>query len=159
MNKSIEIKLLTQCPEHIPALAKLWYEELSRDWIAGSSIERATKNLQEHLNEDKMPMTLVALCEGIPVGMVSLREEDGLGAEQMPWLGSLVVHPAYRKDKIGERLMNATKKQAQDFGYEEIYLFAFDPTLPHWYARLGWEEIRMDEYAGHPVTVMRMDLG
>jgi hypothetical protein len=33
MNKQdFEIKLLTDCREHIPALAKLWYEEISRHW-------------------------------------------------------------------------------------------------------------------------------
>jgi len=158
MNKSIEIKLLTQCSEHIPALAKLWYEELSRAWIPGSSVERATHSLKEHLNADKMPLTLVAFSEDIPVGMASLREDDGLGADRQPWLGSLVVDPAYRKCKIGASLIKAIQTQAQDFGYKKIYLFAFDPNLPEWYAQLGWEKISLDTYAGHPVTVMRKEL-
>lgn len=32
MNKNIEIKLLTDCEKHIPNLANLWYEEISRQW-------------------------------------------------------------------------------------------------------------------------------
>ncbi|MBY0378218.1 MAG: GNAT family N-acetyltransferase [Gammaproteobacteria bacterium] len=158
MNKGIEIKLLAHCPEHIPALATLWYEELSRAWILGSSVERATHSLKEHMNADKMPMTFVAFSEGIPVGMVSLREDDGLGDDRLPWLGSLVVHPAHRKRKIGESLIKAVQKQARDFGYKSIYLFAFDPNLPNWYAKLGWQTIGVDSYADHPVTVMNRGL-
>lgn len=34
--QDLEIRLLTDCQEHIPVLAKLWYEEISRhsipDW-------------------------------------------------------------------------------------------------------------------------------
>lgn len=37
-------------------------------------------------------------------------------------------------------------------------LFAFDPTMPEYYERLGWRKIGMDELKSHPVTVMEVEL-
>jgi hypothetical protein len=41
---------------------------------------------------------------------------------------------------------------------EKLYLFAFDPTLPAYYERLGWRKIGMDEFKSHHVTVMEIGL-
>jgi hypothetical protein len=43
-------------------------------------------------------------------------------------------------------------------GYNILYLLAFDPTIPSWYAKLGWESIGNDELFGHQVTVMSINL-
>jgi N-acetylglutamate synthase-like GNAT family acetyltransferase len=158
MSNSLDIKLLTECQEHIPALAELWFEEISRHWIPNANIKRAEQNLFKHSNAEKMPMTFVALLEGKPIGMASLRENDGIQPECIPWLGSLVVHPKYRNRKIGEALIEAINNQAKVFGYEKIYLLAFDQTIPIWYARLGWKIIGKDILFSHPVTVMSYSL-
>jgi N-acetylglutamate synthase-like GNAT family acetyltransferase len=155
---NLEIKLLADCQEHIAELARLWFEEISKHWVPDASIERARQNLVKHSNKDSMPMTFVALSENKPIGMASLRENDGIQPDLVPWLGSLVVHPAYRKRKVGEMLIEATKNQARHFGYEKIYLLAFDFTIPEWYARLGWQKIGMDQLFNHSVTVMSIDL-
>lgn len=39
-----------------------------------------------------------------------------------------------------------------------MYLFAFAPTLPVYYARLGFNKISEDKFKGHPVTVMEIAL-
>ncbi len=74
-------------------------------------------------------MTLIAFLKGKPIGMASLRENDGIQPDLAPWLGSLVVAPAYRRRKIGEMLINIIKEKAKDFGYKKIYLLAFEPTM------------------------------
>ncbi len=158
INDNLEIKLLTECQEHIPELANLWFEEISKHWVPNASVERAKQNLIRHPNEDKMPMAFVAFSEGKPIGMVALRENDGIQPDLIPWLGSLVVDPAYRKRKVGEALIEATKNQARIFGYEKIYLLAFDKTIPKWYAKLGWKVIGKDVLFSHPVTVMSCSL-
>ena len=33
-NTDIDIKLLKGCLEHIPQLAVLWYEEISKHWVS-----------------------------------------------------------------------------------------------------------------------------
>lgn len=75
-----------------------------------------------------------------------------------PWLGSLVVDPNYRQQKVGERLINAIKQQALNFGHKKLYLLAFDSTIPNWYAKLGWKQIGDDQLFGHTVAVMDVEL-
>lgn len=156
--QAIEIRLLTDCQEHIPVLAKLWYEEISRHWAPDASIEKAKLKLADHLNSGTMPMAFVALHDGEAVGMACLRENDGIRPGVAPWLGSLVVNPKYRGLKIGEALINTVKDQAKNQGNQILYLLAFDPTIPNWYARLGWTHIGDDELFGHRVSVMSITL-
>lgn len=157
-NKKIEIQMLADCQEHIPYLAKLWYEQISKHWVPNASIERATENLLKHVNKNQLPLTLVALENSKPLGMASLRENDGIQPHRAPWLGILVVDPMQRGQKIGEQLIEAINGKAHVFGYERIYLLAFDPTIPSWYAKLGWMAIDKDELFGHQVSVMELKL-
>lgn len=152
------IKPLSECQEHISALAKLWYEEISRHWAPNASIEKAQQKLTDHLNSNSMPMAYVAICDGEAVGMACLRETDGIRPGVAPWLGSLVVNPKYRGHKVGEALINTVKDQAKNLGHQILYLLAFDPTIPNWYARLGWTQIGDDELFGHRVAVMNINL-
>lgn len=154
----VEIKLLTTCREHIPSLAKLWYEEISKHWSPDASIQKAEQKLLDHLNSDKLPMAFVALLDDQPVGMVCLRETDGIRPTYTPWLGSLVVQPAQRGKQIGEALIETVKAQAKLLGYPVLYLLAFDFTIPRWYAKLGWESVGEDTLFGHKVTVMSVAL-
>ena len=158
MTETLEIKLLTECREHIPYLAHLWFNEISKHWVPDAHIDRNHQNLIKHANRNSMPMTFVAFSNNKPVGMASLRENDGIQPDLIPWLGSLVVDPAHRKCKVGETLIEAIKTQARVFGHEKIYLLAFDHTIPMWYAKLGWKEIGKDILFGSPVTVMDYSL-
>ena len=49
-------------------------------------------------------------------------------------------------------------EKAQQMGFEKLYLFAFDKTIPDYYQRLGWNVIGSDNFKGHPVTVMHIGL-
>lgn len=154
----LEIKLLADCQQHIPYLAQLWYEEISKHWVPNASIERATQNLVKHANHEILPITLVAIENGQPIGMASLRANDGIQPEHTPWLGSLVVSPQHRHRKIGEQLIEAITQEALARGYHRLYLLAFDPTIPQWYAKLGWRGIGEDQLFGHTVTVMEIGI-
>jgi GNAT superfamily N-acetyltransferase len=154
----IDIKLLVDCQEYIPQLAILNYEQLGRFWNPEASVERAAQNLAKHSNRNQMPMTFVAVCDGKPIGMASLRENDGIRPGLIPWLGGLVVNPDYRGCGIGNRLLEAVKSQARLFGHNKIFLLAFDKTIPNWYAKLGWNDIGVDQLNGYPVVVMDIGL-
>ena len=105
-----------------------------------------------------MPITFVALHDNKPVGMCSLRENDGIRPDLVPWLASLVVDQHYQKQGIAKKLIDAAKAKATELGFKTLYLLAFDLTIPHYYASLGWHEIGTDELLGHPVTVMEISL-
>ena len=158
MNNEFEIKFLVDCKQHIPSLAELWYEEISRHWVADASIEKAKDRLIAHLNKEKMPMAIVALNNNIPIGMACLRETDGIRPGVTPWLGSLVVDRKFRGKKIGEKLIEEIKSRARLFGHDTLYLLAFDPTIPDWYARLGWQSIGNDMLFNHRVAVMNISI-
>jgi N-acetylglutamate synthase-like GNAT family acetyltransferase len=157
-NKEIGIKLLADCQQHIPYLAQLWYEQIGKEWVTNANIEDAKQKFTLHANTNQLPMTFVATHNDQPIGMASLRANDGLQSLFTPWLGALIVDPNYRQQKIGEQLINTIKQQAFIFGHKKLYLLAFDPTIPHWYKKLGWEPIGTDKLCGHPVAVMSINL-
>lgn len=154
----IQIKHLSECQDHIPFLAKLWFEEISRHWVPDASIEKAKQRLLDHCNVDKLPLAIVALVENQPIGMACLRVIDRIRPHIAPWLGSLVVDPGYRSMKIGAYLIDQIKKLAVNFNYDKLHLLAFNPTIPEYYRRLGWEPDGYDHLLGHKVTCMKINL-
>lgn len=156
--RPINIDLLRNHPNVIPELAAIWHQVLGSIWVPDIAVERVIARFQEHLNENQLPVTLVAFCDDKPVGMCSLRENDGIRPDLAPWLGSLVVHPDYQREGIALKLINAIKQKAKQLGFNHLYLFAFDPTLPNYYSKLGWNMVGMDKFKEHNVTVMDIAL-
>lgn len=154
----ITIDYLKHHPEAIPTLAALWLDTIGKMWAPLVTIGEAIQRFQSHLNVDGMPLTLVALDGKIPVGMCSLRKTDGIRPDLSPWLGSLVVDPKHQNQGIGKILINATKDKANQLGYQKLYLFTFDPTLPTYYAQLGWNFIEKAELNGQSITIMSIKI-
>lgn len=154
--RPIKIDLLKNYSNAIPELAAIWHQVLGSIWVPDIPVERVIARFQEHLNENKLPLTFVAFCDGKPVGMCSLRDNDGIRPDLAPWLGSLVVHPDYQQEGIALKLINAIKQKAKQLGFSQLYLFAFDPTLPNYYARFGWNKMGMDKFKDHDLTVMEI---
>jgi GNAT superfamily N-acetyltransferase len=162
----ITIDLLKNHPETISQLVSIWYEVLGKIWMPDTSIEEAVQLLAEHLNDNTLPLTLVALDAGKPIGMCSLRGKSSVRPDfiyanlspkdltKIGWLASLVVDPTYQKQGVGKLLIEATKNKALDFGINRLILVTFDKTLLDYYARFGWKIIGMDKFKDHPVTVM-----
>ena len=153
-----KIALLKHHPETIPALAKMWHELLGKIWVPDVPIERVEARFHDHLNDNALPITFVALENNKPVGMCSLRENDGIRPDLTSWLGSLIVDAASQGQGIGQQLIDATKNKAREMGFDTLYLFAFDPTISEYYGRLGWMNIGMDTFKSHDVTVMSIGL-
>ena len=154
----ITIDLLKNHQDSIARLATIWHEVLGKIWVPDVPIERVIQKYESHLNDTQLPITFVAIDGEKPVGMCSLRENDGIRPDLTPWLGSLVVSPAYQKQGIAPLLIEATQQKAKDLGFKKIYLFAFDPNIPDYYSRLGWSIIGSDEFKGHTVILMEFPL-
>lgn len=144
--------------QHIHKLAEIWQEVLGKIWLPDVPLERVITKLNDHLNNKELPLTFIVLDGDKPVGMCSLRENDGIRPDLRPWLGSLVVDPSYQKQGIAKMLIGATIEKAKSFEFQKLYLFAFDPIIPDYYARLSWEKIGADEFKSHRVVVMSKDL-
>lgn len=153
---NFEIKLLADCPFHIPRLAELWYQELGKPWNANPNIEVHQQRFLAHCNYNQLPLAYIATYQDQAIGMACLRVTDNIFPELTPWLGGLVVDPRYRKNKIGETLVNVIKDHAIALGFSQLYLLTFNKTLPIWYAKLGWEKIGVSTLDDHPVTLMQI---
>lgn len=151
---SIVIKLLKNNEEAIPALAKIWYEVLGKPWIPGASIPKTEAEYQDHINADSFPLTLTAYDGELPVGMCSLRENDGIREDLSPWLGSLVIDKAYQGRGIGKMLIKAAVDKARAMGVEKLYLFVLDHSLVDYYGGFGWKVSGLEDFRGQAVVMM-----
>ncbi|MBS0287546.1 MAG: GNAT family N-acetyltransferase [Proteobacteria bacterium] len=154
---NVDIAYLKDYPQHLPLVAQWIFNEWGH-LNPGASLEKAKAKLSAHLNKDTLPITFIALENNQPVGTCSLRINDGIRQELTPWLGSLYVSPTVRGRGLGEKLIESVINKARNMGYPKLYLFAFDPTLPNWYQKLGWQGMGMDKLNGYPVSVMEKTL-
>lgn len=154
----VHIDFLNNHPDGIAPLARIWQQVLGRIWSPEISLEQIEARFQTHVQEESLPLSLVAFCDAQPVGMCSLRNHDGIRPDLTPWLGSLVVHPDYQREGIGLKLINAVKTAAKNLGFQHLYLFTFDPTLPSYYAKLGWNLLGEEDFEGRKALVMDIAL-
>lgn len=155
---SVYIDLLVNCQHHIPELAKLWYENIGQQWSPTTPLNQVEQKLLMHCNSICLPLTFVALVNDKPIGMISLRDNDGIRPNLKPWLGGLAVASEFQHKGIGKQLVNSVKSKSKEMGYQTLYLLAFDETIPLWYKSLGWKNIGTDCLIGHPVAVMSIEL-
>lgn len=158
MNSRMKIKALIDCPELIPQLADLWYERIGKIWAPHIKPEQAQQRFLTHCNREQLPIMYVAIENNNPVGMVALRQNDGIRTELCPWLAGLVVRPDYQKHGLGRNLIEFVKAQAKTLGHDKLYLLTFDSTLPNWYAKLGWKEFAKDTLFDKSISLMEIEI-
>lgn len=151
---NIKIAYLKDHPEKISMLAKIWHEVLGSIWISDSSIEQVEQGFQDELNNNSLPLTLVALKNSQVIGTVSLHEHDEIRADLAPWLESLVVDKMYQNQGVGKLLVHEVKKIARDLHLKKLYLFALEPNLVNYYKPLGFQPIDTEKFKNHTVILM-----
>ncbi len=123
------------------------------------TLDKRIDSFSQHCNKDRIPLTILALNENdVPIGMSSLRSNDGIRPDLSPWLGSVYVDPPFRNKGVASQLVREIHKVAQELGFPKIYLLTYEDTLPTWYAKLGWTDIGTDVCHGNPVNVMQICL-
>ncbi len=135
------IKPLGECPGYAPVLAywsyNLWYRSrpIGYDLIIKAYRQRAAGA--------GVPAAFVAIEEDMPVGMVSLKNDDLWSRKDLnPWLASLYVVPEFRRRGIAEALVGAVIEKARGLGYPELYLFLGHEDgldLALYYGNRGWQ--------------------
>ncbi len=154
----IKIDLLKNHPDAIPVLANIWHEVLGKIWFPELTIGEIESLTYDELNICDETTSFVALYDEIPVGFCTFKLKEEFRPDLGPWLADVVVTPKHQKQGIGKMLIDAAYLKAKDLDFKKLYLFAFDPTIPEYYERLGWKKIGMDEFKSHPVTVMEVEL-
>jgi N-acetylglutamate synthase-like GNAT family acetyltransferase len=147
---------LADQPQLAPILADWFYDEWGRG-DPGSSREKMRRNLRKYLNKDKIPLTIVLLRNSQPVASASLKiREMETHPQYLHWLGGVFVHPEYRQQGIGSRLVEYTIGEAQRLKVEDLYLY----TRSHerFYKMLGWQVIERPIYDGRITILMKRRL-
>lgn len=154
----LTFRLLKDCPEAGPRLVEIWYETLGKVWTPDIRLEDVQGRFDNHHNETSLPLMVVALWEGKPVGMAALREDDGLHSDDKPWFGSLAVDPDFQNKGIGRRLAEEISDRARQLGFQEIFLLTFEESLTTYYGSMGFQRVGTDTSKGRPVIVMKKEL-
>lgn len=157
----IQIEFLKNCSYTIPTLVEWVYDE----WQAYDSSltkEKLITGFHKRLNDDRIPFTLVALRKEIPLGTISLKEQDepefAAISQGNPWLGSFQVTQEERNKGLGQKLLQAAKTFAKDLGYKNIFLYTSNPANLDWYRRRGACFIETRPFRNHIITIMQITL-
>ena len=135
-----EIKSLADCPRYAAICAHWAYGE----WFAARDIPFDVNLLayEKRARGEGLPTTFVAISDTLPVGMATLKQTELWKLPNVaPWLSALYVLPAYRKQGVGARLINAVKANAARWGFDSLHLFLgqSEATLAEYYENLGWQ--------------------
>lgn len=159
--QGIQIEFLKNCSQTIPTLIEWVYAEW-RSYDSSLTREKLMKGFNSRLNDDRIPLTLVALKNGIPVGTVSLKQqtepEFGAICGDNPWLGSLHVIHEERDKGLGGELLNNVKAIAMCLGYNDIYLYTSNPANVEWYNKRGAHSLVVRSFRNHMITIMHIHL-
>jgi GNAT superfamily N-acetyltransferase len=148
---------LTQYPDFIRTVA-IW---AFGHWYVNSGIKFSTveADYQRRSDFSSLPVTWVAVEDSIPVGMVSLKEQDLHTHKHLtPWLSALYVIPSYRKRGIAGNLIDTVIDYADSLGFETVNLFTDNRKgdyLLRYYSRRGWiVSDKTYDQAGKPTNIM-----
>ena len=157
----MEIGYLADHQAFIPTLVE-WHHTQWSYLRPGDTIERRTARLQTRLGKEQIPTMFVAYNtteDGteIVVGSASLLVQDlDTRTELSPWLASVYVAAAFRRQGIGSALVRHAAQKATGMGVKTLYLFT--PDREQFYARLGWSVIDRTPFGGCIQVVMALHL-
>jgi N-acetylglutamate synthase-like GNAT family acetyltransferase len=160
-DKELKVDFLKNHPELIPILVDWVYNE----WINFDKTlekERLVTSFKNRLNDDKLPFSLVAVKDGKPAGVISLKAEEdpelnGL-SKGSPWLGTLCIDKSQRHSGIASGLLEGMKSIAKELGHKDLFLYMSCPHTVIWYTRKGAQEIDKRTFHDHPVSILKIDL-
>lgn len=136
MTVQVVVQQLSACPAHLTAVGTWIYTQW---WSrAHESPEVVFALLRTHVVPDRVPFTLVALADGLPVGSCSIIENDCVHRPQLaPWVAAVYVQPTLRRRGVASALLQEAAAIAARTGIEALYIDCLAATAPV-YARNGW---------------------
>ena len=89
----VDVRLLAEVPEVIPAIAG-WYRAEWSDWFGDTSLDEIEADFASIANKDRLPLGRVAFGSSVDVmGVCALRDEPFDPYPRVgPWLRGLYVH-------------------------------------------------------------------
>lgn len=151
-----EIVFLADQPQHLTIIAGWVYDEWLRH-RPGETPATAEALFRGMLRRDELPLTLLALEGGAPIGTASIYLQDMDSRPALgPWMAAVYVAPGHRRRGVASALVRAIEAHARRLGVPRLYLYT--PDQQRLYEGLGWRALEQTFYDGHDVTVMSTTL-
>ncbi len=146
----IEVKQLSECPEHLSAVGEAIYHEW---WSRRHDSPEVVYNLlRTHTQKDKVPFTVVALANGVPVGSCCVVENDCVHRPQYaPWVAAVFVKPEMRMQGVASKVLQEAAAIATRAGIEGLYIDCHVKTR-RVYEKNGWAILERE--VGDKVSVV-----
>ena len=152
MASDVEIDYLANHPDHVPVLAG-WFWDQWRAFYTDRTQADVEQSIRERLSVDRIPLALIALQGGRPVGTVCLKHHDmDTRRELGPWLAGMYVEQSHRRRGIGSQLVDSILREAGSLGVRHLYLFT--PSAEGFFAKLSWTVLERTTYREFRVTIM-----
>ena len=150
---AIEINHLFHHAQHTRAVAEMIYNEFWTDVVDGMTVDDLDAHLQNTHDLSRIPLSLIALADGVLVGTVNLIENDDSKRTHLrPWLAAMVVARPFRGQGIGTQLVRSLLVEAQRLGFATVY---FGTDGPGFYERIGAVK---HEHVRDDFSIMRFEL-
>jgi GNAT superfamily N-acetyltransferase len=148
----LSIEYLADYPQYLPVVAEWVYTEWGHHNPA-LTLQDYDTAFRKHLVRSSIPLTMVALWDGLPAGTASIFIEDmDIHPELTPWLAAVYVSADYRNKGIGSKLVGAIEEIAGKMRIARLYLWT--PDKEHFYSHLGWSVLERPVHFNQPVALM-----
>jgi GNAT superfamily N-acetyltransferase len=156
------IALLADRSEDAGTIARWQFEEWG-PYVPGEDLEGRRRRLLGWAGRHHVPVTLVAVVDGRPVGSASVVDHDmpqppQAWAAARPWVSGVYVVPDQRKTGLGPALVAGCEEQALALGHDVLYLYTGPVTATKFYEPMGWRARDRLAYMGDDIVVMSKEL-
>jgi GNAT superfamily N-acetyltransferase len=158
---SVNLILLKDYPALIPILAQWQYDDW-HPYDASVTVEKYMQEFEKQLTASEIPLMIVAIKDGAPVGSIALYKEGEPEFSDLfdgsPWVDAFHVVPAERNQGLGQELVNAATAIAKRLGYRQLNFYTSVLANVGRYVNKGAEIVETRAYRGHTVTLIKLVL-
>jgi len=156
MGTHLHISYLADHLDAVPVL-KQWFETAWADYYGPAGPGDAEQDLIAYSNREKLPVGLVAFCEGQLCGIAALKPDSiSTHTHLYPWAAAGFVVPRFRRRGIGAKLVSALEDVARALGYSTIYCGT--STAISLLKRHEWQFMERVRYHGEDVSIYQKAL-
>ncbi|MCJ8328750.1 MAG: GNAT family N-acetyltransferase [Lentisphaeria bacterium] len=152
----MDIVNLKDARQHVDRVAA-WHHA---EWLylnPDDTIDKRIQRMEKYYTKNAIPTMLVSLTDGLLTGTAALVETDMKDRLDLgPWLASVYVDTASRKQGIGRKLVRAIMDYAEESHIGTLYLFT--PDQQQFYRNMGWQDFEDCNYRGTDVTIMSYNI-
>jgi hypothetical protein len=151
---SFSVDYLANHPEWAPRLAS-WTYNAWHSYNPDLTKANELSKIKTRMNTDKIPLTLVLVENGSPVGMANLKqsaEVPGLPQHKV-WVGSFYVEAQFAE--AANNLLQALCQQAIKLHIKELWVWESDPDAPAFYLKQDWKLVTRLAFKNHTVSLLQ----